>query len=173
MRGHEFHRTVVEPRSGAAPAWALDGHAPEGWVSGGVHASYLHLHWAGVPGVADAIMREAYSHELSSAGFWPGGGGIDYPAFYSYAYPEPAGFADARVAPSEAFYSKDVREFILPYDAVRTAGDPDALLLTFLQSTYAAAADLGGWDRNSLEAAGSGGSVRAPIAADGTSPCPA
>jgi hypothetical protein len=109
------------------------------------------LHPGGIPGVSDLVMQEAYSHELSSAGFWPGGGGIDYPAFYSYAYPQPSGFRTARAQPKEAFFSQELGEFLLPYDAVRTANDPDANLLTFLQSTYEAAADLGRWDRAALE----------------------
>jgi hypothetical protein len=110
-------------------------------------------HPGGIPNLPDRVTREAYSHEVSSCGFWAGGGAIAYPAYYAYAYPEPAGFAAARVAPAEAFYSQDLREFILPYDAVRTAADPDAVLLEFLQSTYAAAADLAKWDRAALEAA--------------------
>ncbi len=97
------------------------------------------------------ITREAYSHEVSSCGWWPGGGAIPYPAFYSYAYPVPPGFQDARVQPKSAFYAADVGEFILPYDAVRTARDPDSTLLTFLQTTYEAAANLGHWDRAALE----------------------
>jgi hypothetical protein len=109
------------------------------------------LHSGGVPHLADAVVREAYSHEVSSAGFWPGGGPIDYAAFYSYAYPAPEGFASARVRPAQAFYSKELGEFILPYDAVRTADDPDRTLMDFLQSTYAAAADMGQWDRAALE----------------------
>jgi hypothetical protein len=109
-------------------------------------------HPGGVPHLPDAVAREAYSHEVSSAGFWPGSGPIDYPAFYSYAYPEPPGFATAPVRPAGAFYSTDLREFILPYDAVRAAPDPDAALLGFLDATYGAAADLGGWDRGALEA---------------------
>ena len=109
-------------------------------------------HPGGVPNLPDAVAREAYSHEVSSAGFWPGGGGaIDYPAFYSYAYPAPEGFAAARVRPDAAFWSKDLGEFILPYDAVRTAREPEAALMAFLQSTYDAAADLGRWDRRALE----------------------
>jgi hypothetical protein len=108
-------------------------------------------HPGGIPNLPDSVTREAYSHEVSSAGFWPGGGAIDYPAFYSYAYPEPGGFASAPVRPSAAFYSTDLREFILPYDAVREAPDPDAVLLEFLQSTYEAAADLARWDRAALE----------------------
>jgi hypothetical protein len=114
------------------------------------------------PGLPDAVGCEAYSHEESSAGFWPGGGPIDYPAYYSYAYPEPEGFAKAAVLPKEAFYFQDYGQFILPYDAVRTAADPAATLMAFLQSTYAAAADLGKWDRAGLECAlGQKGKVRA------------
>ena len=108
-------------------------------------------HPGGVPNLPDDVAREAYSHEVSSAGFWPGGGPIDYPAFYSYAYPAPEGFAAAKVKPAEAFFSKDLGEFLLPYDAVRTAAKPDDVLMDFLQSTYAAAADLGKWDRAALE----------------------
>jgi len=120
-------------------------------------------HPGGVPHLPDAVTREAYSHEVSSAGFWPGGGPIAYPVFYSYAYPEPPGFADAPVKPAEAFYSGDLREFMLPYDAVRTAPSPDDTLLAFLQSTYEAAADLGRWDRERLERRGwAGRSQRSP-----------
>lgn len=108
-------------------------------------------HPGGVPNLPDDVAREAYSHEVSSAGFWPGGGPIDYPAFYSYAYPAPKGFAAAKVKPAEAFFSKDLGEFVLPYDAVRTAANPEAALMDFLQSTYEAAADLGKWDRAALE----------------------
>ena len=97
-----------------------------------------------------------------SAGFWPGGGAIDYPAFYSYAYPAPEGFAAAKVKPAEAFFSKELGEFILPYDAVRNARDPDSALMEFLQSTYEAAADLAKWDRAALECgSGRSGKVRA------------
>ncbi len=103
------------------------------------------------PGLASAVMREAYSHEVSSAGFWPGGNGIDYPAFYSYAYPVPAGFKERAVEPAAAFFSEALGEFLLPYDAVRTAADPDTALLTFLQSTYEAAAVTAAWDRAALE----------------------
>jgi hypothetical protein len=95
-------------------------------------------------------MHEAYSHEVSSCGYWPGGS--EEGSFYSYAYPEPAGFASASVPP-EARYDSDLGEFVLPYRAVRTAADPDALLLDFLQSTYAAAAELAQWDRAALERA--------------------
>jgi len=108
-------------------------------------------HPGGVPHLADDVAREAYSHEVSSAGFWPGSSPIDYPAFYSYAYPEPAGFRTASVRPDAAFYSDELHEFILPYDAVRGASSPDEALLAFLQSTYEAAAKSGGWDRASLE----------------------
>jgi hypothetical protein len=108
-------------------------------------------HPGGVPNLPDAVAREAYSHEVSSAGFWPGGGPIDYAAFYSYAYPAPDGFASAPVMPTEAFFSKELGEFILPYDAVRTAREPEWALMEFLQSTYAAAADLADWERAELE----------------------
>jgi hypothetical protein len=103
------------------------------------------------PGVTAAVMREAYSHEVSSAGFWPGGNGTDYPTFYSYAYPQPAGFKGFAVQPAAAFFSESLGEFLLPYDAVRTAADPDAALLAFLQSTYEAAAAGANWDRAALE----------------------
>jgi len=105
----------------------------------------------GIPHLPDRVTREAYSHEVCSCGFWPGTGPIDYPAFYSYAYPEPPWFREAAVAPDGAFYSRDFSEFILPYDRVRESASPDDVLLTFLRSTYAAAADLGRWDRAALE----------------------
>jgi hypothetical protein len=108
-------------------------------------------HPGGAPGLSNAVMREAYSHEVSSAGFWPGGGGSDYAAFYSYAYPTPGGFKSCTVKPDAAFFHKGLGEFLLPYDAVRTAADPDATLLAFLQSTYEAAANLAKWDRAALE----------------------
>jgi hypothetical protein len=108
-------------------------------------------HPGGVPHLPDAIVREAYSHEVSSAGFWPGGGGVDYPAFYSYAYPEPPGFREAVVEPAQAAYDSGLGEFVLPYEGVRAAADPQATLLAFLSSTYAAAADAAGWDRAALE----------------------
>ena len=110
-------------------------------------------HPGGVPHLADEIACEAYSHEVSSAGFWPGSGAIDYPAFYSYAYPEPAGFRTTRVRPDAAFFSEALGEFILPYDAVRNAAAPDQALLEFLQSTYEAAANAAKWDRDALECA--------------------
>jgi len=100
---------------------------------------------------ADSITREAYSHEVSSAGFWPGGGDIQGPGFYSYAAPEPSGFAQQHVRPAAAFYHPQLKEFLLMYDDVRASPSPEAALMEFLQSTYAAAADLGKWDRRALE----------------------
>ena len=108
-------------------------------------------HPGGVPNFPDWVAREAYSHEVSSAGFWPGGGGVDFPAFYSYAYPAPDGFGDADVGPQGASFNDALGEFLLAYDEVRLASSPDDALLEFLQSTYVAAADLGGWDRSALE----------------------
>jgi hypothetical protein len=104
-----------------------------------------------IPNVASWVMAEAYSHEVSSCGFWPGNGGFGYAAFYVYAYPEPAGYGDTRLRTAEASYNKGLGQFILPYDAVRRAPDSDKLLLGFLQETYAAAADLAKWDRSALE----------------------
>jgi hypothetical protein len=103
------------------------------------------------PNVDDAVMAEAYSHECSSCGFWPGNGGFGQAAYYVYAYPEPEGYGAARLTMPDGAYNKDVGQFILPYEAVRQARDPDALLLAFLQETYAAAADLAKWDRKALE----------------------
>ena len=100
---------------------------------------------------ADPITREAYSHEVSSAGFWPGGGDIKGPAFYSYAAPEPSGFAGRKIQPAAAFYHPQLKEFLLMYDDVRTAASPKTALMEFLQSTYDAAADTGNWDRKALE----------------------
>ena len=108
-------------------------------------------HPGGVPNLPDWVTREAYSHEVSSCGFWPGGGSVPYAAFYSYAYPEPTGFSEAEVRPGAAFYSGELREFLLPYDIVRESDSPDDTLLDFLQTTYEAAANLGKWDRSSLE----------------------
>jgi hypothetical protein len=108
------------------------------------------LHPGGVPGLPDAVTREAYSHEVSSAGFWPGSESFPQAAFYSYAYPEPAGFRDRPVTPGARF-DETLGEFILPYDTVRSAAKPEALLLDFLSTTYAAAAEAGGWDRTALE----------------------
>ena len=110
-------------------------------------------HPGGIPNLPDWVAREAYSHEVSSCGFWPGGDPVPYPAFYSYAYPEPEGFAAAPIRPDGAFYSTDLREFILPYDVVRQAASPDDTLLEFLQTTYEAAASLADWDRSALERA--------------------
>jgi len=136
------------------------------------------LHPAGIPALPDDVAREAYDREVSSAGFWPGGGGIDYPAFYAYAYPAPNGFRSASVQPDAAFWSEGLSEFVLPYDAVQSAADPNAALMAFLVSTYEAAADLGEWDRDLLECAqGRPRQVRsadaglvadAPAASDGT-----
>ena len=106
-------------------------------------------HPGGVPNVGDWVMIEGYSHELSSCGFWPGGG--EEGAFYAYAYPEPDGFREHPVRPDAAFYNGDAGQYLLPYEAVRTAPDPDATLLEFFQSTYDAAADNGDWDRAALE----------------------
>jgi hypothetical protein len=109
-------------------------------------------HPGGIPNLPDAVTREAYSHEVSSAGFWPGGAGAPGgPFFYSYAYPAPAAFAEARVAPEQARFDPALGEFVLDYEAVRAAADPGAALMAFLASTYAAAADLAGWDRAALE----------------------
>jgi Family of unknown function (DUF5996) len=103
------------------------------------------------PNVASRVMAESYSHEVSSCGFWPGNGGYGRAAFYVYAYPEPAGYGDTRLVTAEAFYDTGLGQFILPYDAVRQADDPDRLLLGFLQETYEAAAELAKWDRKTLE----------------------
>ena len=108
-------------------------------------------HPGGVPHLPDAITREAYSQEVSSLGFWPGNAAIPTPVFYSYAYPEPPGFAGAKVQPPEVYYESKLREYILPYDAVRTAEKPDEVLLDFAQSAYDAASKLGKWDRDALE----------------------
>ena len=108
-------------------------------------------HRGGVPNLPDWVAREAYSHEVSSCGFWPGGEAVPYPVFYAYAYPEPDGFKSASVRPAGAQYNAGLGEFVLPYEDVRQAPSPDAALLDFLQSSYEAAADLGGWDRPALE----------------------
>jgi hypothetical protein len=109
------------------------------------------LHPGGIPNLPDVVTREAYSHEVSSAGFWAGGNGIDHASFYSYAYPTPSGFLTAKVLPAEAYFHEPLGEFLLPYDVVRTAQKPDDVLLSFLQSTYEAAANLAEWDRAELE----------------------
>jgi Family of unknown function (DUF5996) len=108
-------------------------------------------HPGGVPNLPDHVTRDAYSHEVSSAGFWPGGAAAPYPLFYSYAYPEPPQLNAASVRPATARYDATLHEFILPYDDVRQSDDPPQALMEFLESTYAAAADLGRWDRHSLE----------------------
>jgi hypothetical protein len=110
-------------------------------------------HPGGIPNLPDWATREAYSHECISAGWWPGNGGgpVREPAFYAYAYPEPAGCPDAKIRPAEASYHPLLHEWILPYDAVRRSASPDALVLDFFQSTYETAAGLGGWDRKALE----------------------
>jgi predicted GNAT family acetyltransferase len=124
------------------------------------------LHPAGIPALPDDVAREAYDREVSSAGFWPGGNGIDYPAFYAYAYPAPNGYRAAAVRPDAAFWHEGLSEFMLPYEAVQSAPDPDEALMAFLVSTYEAAADLGGWDRDLLECApGRPRQVRPPNAA--------
>lgn len=105
----------------------------------------------GAPYCSRFVMVEAYSHEVSSCGFWPGGGPVDEPVFYAYAYPEPEGFKDYAIEPAEAFYHSGMSEFLLSYDVVRTAKSPDDVLLSFLQSTYEAAATRSKWDRNALE----------------------
>jgi hypothetical protein len=124
-------------------------------------------HPGGVPNLPDWVAREAYSHEVSSSGFWPGGDATPYPVFYAYAYPEPAGFKSASLRPAAARYDSTLGEFILPYEDVRQSPSPDATLLEFLQTSYEAAADLAGWDRRALEWAWHLDS------ADGRSPPPA
>jgi hypothetical protein len=110
-------------------------------------------HPGGIPNLPDWATREAYSHECISAGWWPGNGGgpVREPAFYAYAYPEPAGCPDAKIRPAEASYHPLLHEWILPYEAVRRSSTPDTLVLDFFQSTYETAAGLGGWDRKALE----------------------
>jgi uncharacterized protein DUF5996 len=105
------------------------------------------------PNTANWVMREAYSQEVSSCGFWPGNGGYGRAAFYAYAYPEPAGFGAAPLRTPSAFYDDQLKEFVLPYDALREASDPDRALMAFLEDTYEAVADRAGWDRAALERA--------------------
>lgn len=105
----------------------------------------------GAPNMARFVAVEAYSHEVSSCGFWPGGGPVNEPAFYAYAYPEPQGFKDYPIQPQEAFYHKEMGEFLIPYDVVRNAKSPDDVLMTFLQTSYEAPATCAKWDRHSLE----------------------
>jgi hypothetical protein len=109
------------------------------------------IHPGGVPHLPDRVVQEAYSHEVSSCGFWPGNEYLPEAAFYAYSYPEPAGFKDAPVAPAAAYYHEGLREFILPYEKVRQAPDPEQAVMEFLQSTYEAAANLAAWDRENLE----------------------
>ena len=105
----------------------------------------------GASNLARFVAVEAYTHEVSSCGFWPGGGPIDEPVFYAYAYPEPTGFKDFNIQVPNAFYSSDMKEFLLPYGTVRTSESPDSVLMAFLQSTYEVAATLAKWDREALE----------------------
>jgi len=121
------------------------------------------LHPGGIPNLPDDVTQEAYSHEVSSAGFWAGGGPVDDAAFYAYAYPGPEGFSDAPAEPKAAYFDNDFGEFILPYEAVRTSADPESTLLAFLESTYEAAASLGNWDRSQECARGLKG-IPLPIA---------
>ena len=123
------------------------------------------VHPGGVPNLADRVVREAYSHECSSCGFWPGSGAVQEAAFYAYAYPEPEGYRAHPAGPPEASYVDEMREFILPYEAIRQSADADGTLHDFLRSTYEAAADLGGWNRKELE-----DSVPAPERASARSP---
>lgn len=111
------------------------------------------VHPGGVPNLADHVVREAYSHECMSAGWWPGnaGGPVPEAAFYAYAYPEPPGFSEAAVRPEGAFYHPELREWVLPYDSLRRAADPDSALEAFFDDVYGAAASLGAWDRSALE----------------------
>ena len=120
------------------------------------------LHPGGVPGLPDRVAREAYDHEVSSAGFWPGDPANPAAAFYSYAYPAPAGFADARVRPAAAIFSAELGEWFLPYEAVRSADDPESMLFAFLEDTFHAAAKLAKWDRSLETAYGAPGQVREP-----------
>lgn len=108
-------------------------------------------HPGGVPNLPDRVTKEAYSHEVSSCGFWPGNDDMPFPSFYSYAYPAPQGFDAAQVRPAEAYFHPKLREFVLPYEAVRTSSNPDQMVLSFFQSVYEAAANLGRWDRKGLE----------------------
>ena len=109
------------------------------------------LHPGGVPNLPDRVTREAYSHEVSSVGFWPGNEMVPYPAFYAYAYPAPEGFARAAVEPVGAAWNEELGEYLLPYETVRRSADPEAVLRRFLETTYAVAADLAAWDREDLE----------------------
>src|SRR5262245_39736857 len=106
-----------------------------------------------VPNLPDAVTQDAYSHEVSSAGFWPGGQGIKYPAYYSYASPSPPGFSSGRGAAFASFWNRELNQYNLPYDVVRTACNPDEVLMEFLSTTYDAAASAGQWDRAAGQAA--------------------
>jgi hypothetical protein len=108
-------------------------------------------HPGGVPNLPDWVAREAYSHEVSSCGFWPGSEALPYPVFYAYAYPEPQGFSTTPILPGKARYDTALREFVLPYDEVRQAESPDTMLMEFLQGSYEAAATQGKWDRTACE----------------------
>src|SRR5271154_6702512 len=121
------------------------------WGSGDLAATRFSGRRAPERPGADAVTREAYSHEVSSVGWWPGNGGFDAPMFYAYAAPEPPGFRESKVRPAQASYNTQISEFLLPYDEVRNSADPTAMLLEFFQSTYEAAANLGKWDRAALE----------------------
>jgi Family of unknown function (DUF5996) len=121
------------------------------WGSGDLAASRFSGRRAPERPGADATTREAYSHEVSSVGWWPGNGGFDAPMFYAYAAPEPPGFRESKVRPAQASYKAQIGEFLLPYDAVRSSADPAGMLIDFFQSTYEAAANLGNWDRAALE----------------------
>jgi hypothetical protein len=109
------------------------------------------VHPGGIPNLPDRVTREAYSHEVSSAGFWPGNAMVPYAAYYSYAYPVPEGFAEAPIEPADAFWSPELGEYLLPYEAVRSAPAPEEVLQRFLETTYRAAADLARWDTGGLE----------------------
>ena len=108
-------------------------------------------HPGGVPNLPDWVAQEAYCKEVSSCGFWPGNETVPFAAFYSYIYPEPDGYKDANIKPEKAYYHEQLREFVLPYEAVQQAENPQAMLLDFMQSTYEAAANLANWDRKALE----------------------
>jgi hypothetical protein len=149
----QVHRVLLEFRSGF-----IGKASPVHFFWGGADLCTTRFsgrtapkHRGGVPNCPDWVQEMAYSHEVSSCGFWPGG--EDDAMFYAYAYPEPDGFSEWQVEPSDAFYDPGFGEFLLPYKAVRAASDPDTMLLSFLQTTYEAAATLGEWDRGALEAA--------------------
>jgi hypothetical protein len=169
----DFEHTVYEPKH-ARRCWTVFAHTArvmEEFRSGFVgKCSPVHFFWGsfdmavtrfsgrrapehpgGIPNLGDWVTREAYSRECSSCGFWPGSGPMPEPAFYAYMYPEPDGYRDHAIRPDQAFYSEEMREYLLPYETVRRAGDPDRMLHDFFRSTYEAGAELGGWDRRDLE----------------------